>query len=159
LSQDLTSNEVMSWAHLSRRLSDVRAGEEHLKTRLPVASAYNATLRLGDIVAYTHIPYPWLRRQMPDMRRFGFEHAPRPPPSGKEKPADRHEIEERQRVLSRFFYGWDCGTLIKARLGDEWRIVNRHPHPLALGAAARAPSDARVIGMRIDPATLGLRFK
>lgn len=154
------SIDVLSFAHLTRRLSEVRQGEEHLKRVLPVDSPHNAILRLADIVAYTQIPYPWLRRQFPDMHRFEFPRAPRPAPKGNEKPSDPHEIEERQRDLSRFFYGWDQGTLIKARVGNEWRIVGRHSDTHSLGAAPRPPAPAgKVIAMQIDRTTLGLRFK
>jgi hypothetical protein len=154
------SIDVLSFAHLTRRLSEVRQGEEHLKQVLPVASAHNAILRLADIVAYTGIPYPWLRRQFPDMHRFEFPRAPRPAPKGNEKPSDPHEIEERQRELSRFFYGWDRGTLIKARVGNEWRIVGRHSDAVPLRAAPRETAPpGKMIAMQIDRATLGLRFK
>ena len=153
------SIDILSFVALTQRLSAVRRGEEHLKRQLPVASPHNAILRLLDIVAYTHIPYPWLRRQFPDMHRFEFPDAPRPKPRGKDKPADQHEIEERQRELSRFFFAWDQGTLVKARVGDEWRIVNRHSHALPLGTAPRPVADGgKLITMRIDRATLGLKL-
>ena len=151
------SHDILSIDGLTRRLSEVRRAEEHLKRELPPDSPHNLILRLADIIAYTGIPYPWIRRQFPEMYRM-----PSVRPRGKnltDKPVDKHEIEARQRDLSRFFYGWDRGTLVKARIGNEWRICNRHPDSPPMAAAARPAPDARVIGMRIDPETLGLRFK
>jgi hypothetical protein len=154
------SHEVLSLVELTRRLSEVRRGEEHLKTRLPRDSEHNRILRLADIVAYTGIPYPWLRRQFPEMYRFEFPDAPRPKPKGHEKPSDKTEIAARQTLLSRFFYGWDQGTLIKARIGNEWTIIGRHSDEVSLGPAPRQEAPAgKMISMRIDRATLGLRFK
>lgn len=156
---DLPNHDILSLRELTRRLSEVRQGEEHLKRNLPVDSPHNRILRLRDIVAYTHIPYPWLRRQFPEMHRFEFPDAPRPKPKGNDKPATQHEIEERQRELSRFFYGWDRGTIIKTRVGEKWEIVGRHPS-LSLDPAPRPPGPAdKVHTMRIDRETLGLRFK
>lgn len=152
------SHEVMSLHELSRRLSEIRRGEEHLKHILPLDSEHNAILRLKDILAYTGIPYPWVRRQFPEMHRFDFPSAPRPKPQGKDKPADQHEIEERQRELSRFFYGWDHGTLVKVRVHDRWAIINRHGVSLDTPAPPPAPA-GKMISMRIDPESLGLRFK
>lgn len=149
----------MSFVALTRRLSEVRLGEAHLKRRLPVSSPYNAVLRLIDILNYTGIPYPWILRMFPELLRL--ESGMRPPaPCLTDAPADKHEIHERQRELSRFFYGWDQGTLVKARIGDEWKIVGRYQDACSLGAAPRPQAAAgKVISMRIDPATLGLRFK
>lgn len=153
----MDSHEIMSFAELTRRLSEVRRAEEHLKMLLPVDSPHNAILRLREILAYTHIPYEWARRQFPEMYRFK---SLRPPPKGNERPADKHEIEERQIALSRFFYAWDRGTVIKARVGNEWRLVARHQDAVPLGAAPRPPAAPRkVIEMHIDRETLGLRFK
>jgi hypothetical protein len=153
------SHDVLSLAGLSRRLSEVRRGEEHLKKKLPVDSPHNVILRLKDICAYTLVPYEWVRRIFPEMYRFEFPDAPRPSPQGKDKPVDKHEIGERQRALSRFFYGWDQGTLVKARIGNEWKIVGRYQDAAPLGGAPRPAADARQISMRIDPESLGLRFK
>jgi hypothetical protein len=93
------------------------------------------------------------------MYRFEFSQAPRPEPKGKDKPADKLEIAERQTALSRFFYGWDQGTLVKARVGDEWRICNRHASLHAHPAPSPPAAPRKVITMRIDRETLGLRFK
>jgi hypothetical protein len=153
------STDILSFAALTRRLSEVRHGEEHLKMQLPVDSPHNSILRLKDIVAYTGIPYPWIRRQFPDMYRFEFPDAPRPAPKGNEKPMDKHEIEERQRELSRFFYGWDLGTLVKARVGHEWKIVNRRQNAASLGAAPSPQAHAgKMINMSIGE-DHRLRFK
>ena len=153
------SIDVLSLDALSRRLSEVRRGEEHLKMILPVDSPYNSILRLRDILAYTQIPYPWVRRQFPEMYRFEFVGAARPEPKGKDKPATAHEIHERQRELSRFFYGWDLGTLVKARVGNEWQIVGRYQDAVSLGAKAGAQIAAgKVITMTIGPDNR-LRFK
>jgi hypothetical protein len=153
------STDILSFAALTRRLSEVRHGEEHLKMNLPVDSTFNSVLRLRDICAYTHIPYPWIRRQFPEMYRFEFVGAERPEPKGKDKPATKYEIEERQRELSRFFYGWDLGTLVKARVGHEWKIVNRHQNAASLGGAPRPQADARkMINMSIGE-DHRLRFK
>jgi hypothetical protein len=151
------SPDILSLDCLARRLSEVRRAEEHLKQRLPLDSEHNAILRLRDILAYTGIPYEWARRQFPEMYRMA---SPKGAPTGKEKPADKHEIGERQRELSRFFYGWDRGTLVKARVGDEWKIVGRYQDAAPLGAPPRPQAPpGKVISMRIDPASLGLRFK
>jgi hypothetical protein len=156
---DLTSHEILSFEALTRRLSEVRRGEEHLKRNLPLASEHNRILRLNDICAYTGIPYPWIRRQFPDMYRMEFPDAPKPAPSGRDKPATKHEIEERQRELSRFFYGWDRGTLVKARVRDEWKIVGRYQDAVPLGAAARPERPpGKILEMRIDLETFALRF-
>jgi hypothetical protein len=156
----MDSHEILSFGELSRRLSEVRRGEEHLKQILPVDSPHNVILRLRDILAYTGIPYPWVRRQFPEMHRFEFIGAARPQPKGLDMPATTHEIHERQRELSRFFYGWDRGTLVKARIGDEWRIVGRHQDAVSLGAAPRpSPHAGKMIAMRIDPNTVRLTFK
>jgi hypothetical protein len=152
------AHEVMSLAHIARRLSEVRQGEAHLKLQLPVDSEYNRILRLKDILAYTGIPYEWVRRQFPDMWRM--ESIQPKPNRGAERPADKSHIEERQRDLSRFFFGWDQGTLIKARVGAEWRIIGRYQDASSLGAPARAPAPTgKMITMQIDRNTLGLRFK
>jgi hypothetical protein len=145
------SIDVLSLDALSRRLSEVRRGEEHLKMILPVDSPYNSILRLRDILAYTQIPYPWVRRQFPEMHRFEFVGAARPEPKGKDKPATAHEIHERQRELSRFFYGWDLGTLVKARVGDEWKIVGRYQDQSSLGAPPRPQAHAgKMISVGVD---------
>jgi hypothetical protein len=154
------SIDVLSLDCLSRRLSEVRRGEEHLKKDLPPDSSFNAILRLRDILAYTAIPYPWIRRQFPEMYRFEFVGAARPEPKGKDKPATKHEIHERQRELSRFFYGWDKGTLVKARVGDEWKIVGKYQDATSLGGAPGPQAHAgKMIAMRIDPNTVRLTFK
>jgi hypothetical protein len=146
----------MSMSELTRRLSEVRRGEEHLKTRLPVESAYNTILRLADIVAYTSIPYPWIRRQFPEMYRM--ESVRVRGVNQTDKPANKTEIEERQRELSRFFHGWDLGTLVKAKVHGEWKIVNRYQNEVPLGTATRAQANARMINMTIDPKTLAIRI-
>jgi hypothetical protein len=155
---DLPNHQVMSFAELTRRLGEVRLGEAHLKTQLPPDSDWNRTLRLKDIIAYTGIPYPWLLRQFPEMPRLkSIRDRER---KGGDSPVDKHEIEQRQRELSRFFYGWDAGTLIKARIRDEWKIVGRYQDAESLGAPPRPQAHAgKVIAMRIDPESLGLKFR
>lgn len=154
-------HEIMSLEELCRRLSEVRRGEEHLKMHLPLDSPHNAILRLRDIVAYTQVEDRWMRDQFPDMYRLTMPHSPnciRRSGEKQRKPIDKAQIEDRQRELSRFFYGWDAGTLVKMRVGDGWRIVGRHQNQVPLGAAPRPAADARMIQMAIGSDNR-LRFK
>jgi hypothetical protein len=133
----------------------VRAGEAHLRTELPVDNPHNAILRLADITRYigVHPNEVWL--WFPEMLRYRHRLVTRPAPK---KPVPLPCA--RQHDFSRFFKAWDAGVIVKARIGDEWRIVARHREdPLSLGAAARAQAPARLIEMKIDRETLGLRLK
>jgi hypothetical protein len=141
----------LSQGEISRRLSEVRQGEAHLRNELDPASPHNAILRFRDVTRYIGLRENEVWLWFPDMWRSKHRLVTRPAPKkAVALPAAR------QLDFSRFFKAWDAGLITKARVGDEWRLVNRHT-PLA--QMAPAPSAKEPIVMRIDPQTLGLRFK
>jgi hypothetical protein len=145
---------VLSVAEISHRLSQVREGEAHLRTELPVDSPHNAILRLTDITRYIGVRPNEVFLWFPEMTRVTHRLRDRPPPTKAQTLPP-----ERQRDFSRFFHGWDAGTLIKARVGEQWRLVGRYESGMApLAPEARAQARSRTLTMTIDPATLGLRF-
>ena len=152
----MDSHDILSVAEISRRLSQVRDGEAHLRTELPLDNPHNAILRLTDVTRYIGVRPNEVFLWFPQMRRnvLMYGTKSRPPPK-KAVPLP----PERQREFSRFFTAWDSGLLLKARIGDEWRILSRHPHELPLGPAPGPPTPPRTIHMTIDRKTLGLKFK
>jgi hypothetical protein len=132
----------------------VREGEAHLRAELPTDNPHNRILRLRDITEYIGVRPNEVWAWFPDMWRSDHRLVTRPAPK-KAIPLP----ESQQRAFSRFFHEWDSGLLVKARVGDEWRIVHRHQDSVPVGAAAGSQAPARVIEMRIDRETLGLRLK
>jgi len=116
----------------------VRAESVHLRDTLPPDNPHNRVLRVIDIARYIGVSAAWLRMQTTGNSVY-------------------HTMQEsRQLELSRFFQGWDQGTLIKARVGNAWQIVNR----ATLAQMAAAPgSPGKVHQCVIDLQTLGLRVK
>lgn len=151
MSEGLTS---LSVEQICRRLSQVRQGEDHLKAELPLENPHNAVLRLHDIARYIGVRKNEVWLWFPQMwrsRHRTMKHAP--PKKALPLPL------ERQRDFSNFFQAWDAGRIVKARVGDEWRIVSRHQNPSPLGPAPGPKADERTIKMVIDRETLGLRLK
>jgi hypothetical protein len=133
----------MSQPTLRRRLLEVIAASDHLRQNLRPDSPYAHVLRLGDIARYIGLAERTLKRCI----------------YGKAPPA---MPESMQRNLSRFFHGWDNGSLVKAKLADRWQILNPHScnSPLAQVAAAPLPqANERKINMRIDLTSLGPRLR
>jgi hypothetical protein len=147
------SPEVLSVAELSRRLSEVRQGEMHLKALLPVDNPHNAILRTRDITRYIGCTHQALLLWFPEMTRLKMPHLV-------DRPVVKSQLlpEKWQRELSRFFKAWDAQNLIKARVGGEWQLIGRHTSLAPLGTPAGPKADARVITMRIDVKTLGLKI-
>lgn len=148
-------SEVMSVAEIERRLHEVRQGELHLKTELPPDNAHNAVLRYADICRYLQLDQPNLLKCFPDLPRHNHRlWRARGPTATVAAPLPAAW----QRNLSRFFHGWDSGALTKAQVHGKWCIVGRHEtSPLA--SAPRAQGPTRVLTMRIDPKTLGLKLE
>lgn len=132
----------MSVAELRRRVDEVNANAAHLAWQLPLDSPHNAVLRSMDIARYIGHEHGGI------VKLFGGRRSGLP--------------EHWQVKLSQFFYGWDHGNLVKARIGNEWLIVNRHTGATALAQMA-APSlpqaHARSIAMRIEVAAGGPKLK
>jgi hypothetical protein len=149
------SPDVLSLAEISRRLSQVREGEAHLRRELPVGNPHNAILRLRDITRYIGATENQVFLWFPTMVRMQHRLRDRPPPT-KAAPMP----ERWQREWSRFFKAYEAGQLVKAQVGGEWQIIGRTDQTLAqVDAAPRPQAHARVIGMRIDMTTLGPRLK
>jgi hypothetical protein len=146
--------DVLSIAEITRRLSQIRDGEAHLRTELPLDNPHNAVLRLFDVTRYIGVRPNEVFLWFPTMTRVKHRLRDRPPPK-KALPIPA----ERQREFSRFFNAWDRGMLVKARIADEWRIVSRHQDASSLGAAPGPQVPPRMIDMSIDPATGRLKFK
>lgn len=153
----MDSHDTLSIAELERRLSEVRSGEMHLRTQLPKENPHNAILRIRDITRYTGISLTELYQMFPRMQRIEHRLANTNPPPGltRQPPKAAHW----QREFSRFFFGWDQGTLIKARLGDEWKIVGKYQHQTLAKMDAAPLPQAGPIRMRIDVTALGPRLK
>jgi hypothetical protein len=149
------AENTLSVTEISRRLSQIRQGEAHLRAELPVDNPHNAILRLSDVTRYIGVRPNEVFLWFPDMLRVTHRLRDRPPPK-KAVPLP----PARQQDFSRFFRGWDAGTIVKARVGQDWRLVGRHEPGVEKVASAQSPqAPSRVLTMRIDPATLGLRFK
>jgi hypothetical protein len=129
--------------YLRRRLRQLAQETEHLRVQLPKDSPYQSVLRLTDIARYIGI-------ELNTLVRCGVIAVPRP------------MTKTEQLGLSRFFHGWDTGALVKAKVHDEWRILNPHScdAPLAQMAATTGPAPhARSIRLKIDVTTLGPRLR
>lgn len=124
----MESTEWLSVAEIDRRFKKIVADSAHLRTSLPPDSPYNAVLRVADIVRYIGV-------NSRDGRAF---------------------IKRYQRELSLFFKAWDHGNLVKARVGDTWKIVHRHTGDTTLAKVAAAPGKERPpIQCRIDMSVIG----
>lgn len=150
----MDSHEPLSVAQICHRLSLIREGEAHLRAELPPENPHNAVLRLRDVTRYIDCRANEVLLWFPTMTRVSHRLRDRPPPK-KAVPLPA----ARQWDFSRFFWGFDEGRIIKARVGDEWKIISRHSHPLPLGAAARQEAPAKRLDMRIDLTALGPRLK
>jgi hypothetical protein len=150
----VTDHTTLSQVEICNRLSAIRQGEAHLRNELDLDNPHNAVLRLRDLARYIGVTINEVWLWFPDMWRSTHRLVTRPAP----KKAIRLPLE-RQRAFSNFFHAWDRGLIVKARVGDEWRICHRHQDESSLGATARPQADTRVITMKIDRDTLGLRFK
>jgi hypothetical protein len=98
---------------------------------LPAESPHNALLRIRDVAEFIDAP----PRRLLDLR---LEEAPprcmfRCPSVNecRQTPKCRGFPERWQRDLSRFFYLWDRGRLVKARNGKRWALFPRHSPPQA----------------------------
>jgi hypothetical protein len=67
--------------------------------------------------------------------------------------------EDVQRRISNFLEALEAGHIVKAKVDGEWKLVHRNQALAQVAPAAREKAPARRIEMRIDPETLGLRFK
>jgi len=146
--------DLLSVAEIGERLAKIRAGEAHLRAELPPDNPHNAVLRLSDVTRYIGCTHNEVLMWFPQMPRSRHRLVTRPPPR-KAVPLP----PERQRDFSRFFHGLDAGTLLKARVGDTWRLVGRYESGLAqMAPAPGTQARSRQITMTIDRETLGLRF-
>ena len=148
------AENTLSIAEIADRLAQIRACEAHLRTELPPDNPHNAVLRLSDVTRYIGCTYNEVLLWFPSIPRQRHRLVDRPPPK-KAVPLS----SARQLDFSRFFQGLDQGTLVKARVGDMWRVVGRYESGLAkMAPAPGTEARSRQITMRIDPETLGLRF-
>lgn len=150
----MDSHDPLAIHEIARRLSEIRQGEAHLRAELPPDNPHNAILRLADVTRYIDVRTNEVWLWFPDMWRSRHRLVTRAAPK-KAVPLP----PSRQLDFSRFFRAWDQGLLVKARIGDEWRIVHRHQDSPPLGASKAPPAGSRVHTMTIDRETLGLRFK
>jgi hypothetical protein len=156
------STEVFTKRELRRRLREVYEASVHLAGRIPVDNPHNATLRVHDIARFINAECDWLlykRVEAPPPRcTFGC-------PSVNEcrkKPACRDIEPFMQRQLTAFFKGWDSGNLVKARVGNEWRVVSREtiPRHAALASlVAAAGTQGKTINGRVELTEQGPRIK
>ena len=138
----MASLEWMSVKEIQRRCAIIAKDAEHLRRTIPVDNAHNSIVRIPDIALSIGLPPGVLGLRL-----------------------SRGEFDEAHiKDLSRFFYGWDAGMLIKARVGNEWKIMSRHPGhyqghtPLAQMAAPQGAAPARPpLTLTIDRSTLGLK--
>lgn len=144
---DLSQREIRC------RLRDIWTQSEHIKRNLPPENPYNQVVTIADIAAYIREPY----RILLDTR---LEEVPPRCTKGcislQECPKRcRGYTQLQQTRLSKFFNGWDHGTLVKAQVAGKWLIVDRSHAPLAqVDASQRAP-----IARRIEITPEGPRLK
>jgi hypothetical protein len=119
----------------------IRSESAHLKPWLPPQNKHNAVLRLADVANYIEVSLAWLACVIAETRT---------------EYCMKRELQE---TLSRFFIAWDRGLLVKARVGDEWKIVHRVPGPGLSPGQRPADTPPPVHKCRIDLATLGLRLE
>lgn len=153
----MDSLDLLSVEELRRRIKDISAGEEHLRRVLKPDNPHNQVLRVRDVARYIGTTGELLRVYCPGV---GIQFAGR---WGEKRKFEQAKMPAKiQRGLSQFFHGWDHGHLVKAKVGQEWKIINRysgHSSLAALDLAPRPQADARPLTLRIDMATLGLRLK
>ena len=143
----------LSQREIRRRLRAIWTQTEHLRRDLPPDNPHNQTLTIRDIAVYIHVPF----RMLLDTR---LEEAP---PRCEKRCQTINECPKRcrgydrlqQERLSRFFSGWDNGTLVKARIAGKWQIVDRSHAALAKMDATQRPPITR----RIEVTPSGPRLK
>jgi hypothetical protein len=140
-------------AELAERLAQVRGRESPLHGFLspPPDSPIHAVLRLADIQRYIGATRIQFQHWFPCLPRI-VKRAPRAV-----VPKPHRMPEEKRQALAAFFSNWDRGLIVKARVGDEWTIVERYSHAAPLGSAPRPQAPPRAIKMTVDWDTL--RFK
>lgn len=159
----MDSPEWISQPELRRRLREIVEATAHLRLRLPPDSPYNAALRLEDVAVYIRAQPRRLQSIVSDV----------PPPrcirhcasvnDCRLKPRCRAFQDHWQRDLSRFFWAWDRGALVKARVNDVWRIIPKNPGDPALekmvATPATAPAPRPPLKLKIYVTTLGPRLR
>jgi hypothetical protein len=155
----VASHEILPIAVLQKRLSEVRAGEFHLRRELPLDNPYNAILRFTDILRYIDVQAWEVFSMFPGLERVYNRMRPDRKPNLKRKVTRRKD--ELQLRLSQFFHGWDNGSLLKRPVGKQWLIVGRHDGEgmAQVDEPKAAPAYARSIKMRIDVTTLGPKLR
>lgn len=143
----------LSQREIRRRLRAIWTQTEHLRKDLPPDNPHNQVVTIRDIAAYIQEPF----RILLDTR---LEEVP---PRCTKRCVTINECPKRcrgynklqQMRLSKFFNGWDHGTLVKAQVAGKWLIVDRSHAPLAqMDATPRAP-----IARRIELTAAGPRLK
>jgi hypothetical protein len=149
----------LSQREIRRRLRAVWAQSEHLRRDLPPDNPHNQIVTIRDIAAYIQEPF----RILLDTRLEDV------PPRCTRGCVTINECSKRcrgynklqQMRLSKFFNGWDHGTLVKAQVAGKWLIVDRsHVHAAGnaslekVAAASRPP-----ISRRIELTDQGPRLK
>lgn len=156
-SKSVDSLDLLSVEDLRRRIKDISAGEEHLRRVLKPDNPHNQVLRVRDVARYIGTTGELLRVYCPGV---GIQFAGR---WGERRKFEQAKMPAKiQRGLSQFFHGWDHGHLVKAKVGEEWKIINRHSGHTSLATLDAAPTpspDARVHTLRIDMTTLGPRLR
>ena len=146
----------MSVRELRRRLREVHEGSCHLHPRLPPDSVHNALLTIADIASYLGMRAGWLRIQRKNTPPNKCLGGCPSTDTCRAVPPCRRMDGSLQRKLSAFFTGWDNGDLVKARVGDTWRVLQcRGLDPALAQVAAQARQAAaidpsRVLNMKID---------
>jgi hypothetical protein len=123
---------------LRRRAAAIDADSEHLARALPPASVHNRILRLRDIAGYIGLDSGQLRKLL------------------MHQSANWSMPPKVQENLSRFFWGWDSGQLVKACLMERWQIVPRHT---ALEEMASSPGPSASFDLRLEHTAHGPRLR
>ena len=103
----MVSPEIQSEEAIVKRMRELQGATTHLARYIDPQNPHAATLRLGDIARYIGLDLNTLTRVSVNPKRLPM-------------------TKSTQIALSRFWYGWDHGSLVKARVGDNWIIANPH---------------------------------
>lgn len=121
--------EILSVRELRKRLRKVYAESYHLAHNLPQKhpdSPHNRILTLVDIARHLELSRRWLHHQMKEEPTERCEFSCPTVNECRLRPPCRKIEPYEQKRLSQFFLSWEAGTLVKARIGDEWKITPRH---------------------------------
>jgi hypothetical protein len=144
---------------IRRRIALMYAGSVHLRRPLPLDNPHNSIPTLYDLGQFTgtmpSLILSWRLESPPKHCRFDcrdIKHCPK-------RPACRNIQLYQQQRLSDFFRGWDAGTIVKARVGDQWLLVHRNPSLAQMAAAQGSASQTRSIQGKVEISEMGVRLK